>query len=226
MQAAKRGSAQPFRWDKYSDTAMGRYLSRHENAFIKRSLGPVTQLRNVLDIGCGSGRAANLMARAFPNSRFTGYDLSDDGIARARDEAERLGLANVRFEARDVTRLGEVAAYDLITAFDAIHDQADPAAVLAGIARALRPEGAFLMQDIAASSRLENNMDHPIAPFLYTISCMCCMTVSLAQGGAGLGTMWGEERAREMLAEAGFTRVDVHRLPHDFQNYFAVARKG
>ena len=181
---------------------------------------------DVLDIGCGSGRAANLMAQTFPNSRFTGYDLSEDGIARARDEAGRLGLSNVRFEVNDVARLGEAAAYDLITAFDAIHDQADPAAVLAGIARALRPEGAFLMQDIAASSRLENNMDHPIAPFLDTISCMHCMTVSLAQGGAGLGTMWGEERAREMLAEAGFTRVDVHRLPHDFQNYFAVARKG
>ncbi len=70
------------------------------------------------------------------------------------------------------------------------------------------------------------DIEHPIGTFLYTISCMHCMTVSLAQGGAGLGTMWGEERAREMLAEAGFTRVDVHRLPHDFQNYFAVARKG
>jgi 2-polyprenyl-3-methyl-5-hydroxy-6-metoxy-1,4-benzoquinol methylase len=181
---------------------------------------------DVLDIGCGSGRAVNIMAQAFPRSRFTGYDLSEEALARARADAERSGVTNACFEARDVTRLGETARYNLITAFDAIHDQAHPAAVLAGIQRALKPEGAFLMQDIAASSRLENNVGHPMGPFLYTISCMHCMTVSLAQGGAGLGAMWGEETARAMLAEAGFASVEVHRLPHDFQNYYVVARKG
>jgi 2-polyprenyl-3-methyl-5-hydroxy-6-metoxy-1,4-benzoquinol methylase len=137
-----------------------------------------------------------------------------------------MGLSNVRFEVKDVTMLGEVGRYDLITAFDAIHDQARPATVLFNIATALRPEGVFLMQDIAGSSHVHNNLDHPIAPFLYTISCMHCMTVSLAQDGEGLGTMWGEEKALEMLAEAGFNNVAVKQLPHDFQNNYYICPKG
>jgi SAM-dependent methyltransferase len=121
--------------------------------------------------------------------------------------------------------LDDVERFDLITAFDAIHDQAHPARVLAGINRALRREGVFLMQDIAGSSHVHNNLDHPLAPFFYTISCMHCMTVSLALDGEGLGTMWGQEKAREMLAEAGFTRVEMKQLPHDIQNYYYVATK-
>ncbi len=81
------------------------------------------------------------------------------------------------------------------------------------------------MQDIRASSHLENNLEHPIAPFLYTISTMHCMTVSLAQGGEGLGTMWGEELALEMLREAGFDQIAVRQPPHDFQNNFYLMRK-
>lgn len=178
---------------------------------------------DVLDVGCGSGRALNLMAREFPESRFTGYDFSEEGITRARAGAH--GLSNVRFEVKDAAKLDEAASYDLITTFDAVHDQADPAAVLAGICRALRPDGVYLMQDIAGSSYVQNNMDHPIGPLLYTISTMHCTTVSLAQGGAGLGTMWGEEKARKMLADAGFTNVEAEQLPHDFGNsYFIVTR--
>ncbi|HVG29357.1 MAG TPA: class I SAM-dependent methyltransferase [Pyrinomonadaceae bacterium] len=180
---------------------------------------------DVLDVGCGSGRALNRLARAFPSSRFTGYDFSEEAVSAARREAERQGLTNVRFEARDVTRLGESEEYDLITAFDAIHDQAQPALVLRGISEALRPGGTFLMQDIRGSRHVEKNLDHPVAPFLYTISAMHCMTVSLAAGGQGLGTMWGEETAVEMLAEAGFRRVEVRQLAHDFMNNFYIARK-
>jgi 2-polyprenyl-3-methyl-5-hydroxy-6-metoxy-1,4-benzoquinol methylase len=181
---------------------------------------------DVLDVGCGSGRAMNLLARKFPNSRFVGYDFSEEAIARAREEAAESGATNVRFEVKDVTVLGEEASYDLVTTFDAIHDQANPAAVLKGIAAALRPDGVYLMQDIAGSSNLHNNMDHPLGPFMYTVSTMHCMTVSLAQGGEGLGTMWGEEKATEMLKEAGFGEVKVERLPHDFQNTYYIAKKG
>jgi SAM-dependent methyltransferase len=123
-----------------------------------------------------------------------------------------------------VAELDEPGRHDFITAFDAIHDQANPARVLAGICRALRPDGVFLMQDIAGSTHLENNLGHPIAALLYTISFMHCMTVSLAQGGDGLGTMWGREQADQMLREAGFGQIDVHQLAHDFQNYFYVVR--
>jgi SAM-dependent methyltransferase len=169
---------------------------------------------DVLDVGCGSGRALNTLAAAFPRSWFTGFDLSEEATASARRDAEALGLSNVRFELRDVT------------AFDAIHDQARPALVLRGIADALRPGGTFLMQDIRGSRHVEKNLDHPVAPFLYTISAMHCMTVSLAAGGDGLGTLWGEETAVEMLAEAGFRDIEVRQLPHDFMNNFYVARKG
>jgi 2-polyprenyl-3-methyl-5-hydroxy-6-metoxy-1,4-benzoquinol methylase len=121
--------------------------------------------------------------------------------------------------------LGEHERYDLITTFDVIHDQAKPVAVLAGLAAAFRPDGVYLMQDIAGSSYVDKNLDHPLGPFTYTISTMHCMTVSLAQGGAGLGAMWGEEKAREMLAEAGFGSVEVKQLPHDFINNYYTARK-
>src|SRR5215212_2491186 len=181
---------------------------------------------DVLDVGCGSGRALDLMARKFPESSFVGYDFSEEAIARARAAAQEHGTANVRFEVKDVSTLDEGARYDLITTFDAIHDQSEPAKVLEGIAAALRDDGVYLMQDIAGSSYLHNNLDHPLGPFMYTVSTMHCMTVSLAQGGAGLGTMWGEEKAKEMLRKAGFGEVAVERLPHDIANSYFVARKG
>ncbi len=179
----------------------------------------------VLDVGCGSGRALNLMARTFPRSQFCGYDISEQALEAGRAEAEARDLDNIRFETRDVSRMDEANRFDLITAFDAIHDQAEPDRVLSGIANALRPDGTFLMQDITASTYLENNLDHPAAAFLYTISCMHCMTVSLAEGGAGLGTMWGEEKAREMLREAGFAEVEVRKLSHDFQNCYYICTR-
>ncbi len=116
---------------------------------------------DVLDVGSGSGRALNLMARTFPNSRFVGYDFSEEAIARARAEAQENGTTNARFEVKDAAALDEKARYDLITTFDAVHDQADPAAVLKGIAEALREDGVYLMQDIAGSSHHHNNLDHP-----------------------------------------------------------------
>ncbi|HSI80684.1 MAG TPA: methyltransferase domain-containing protein [Solirubrobacterales bacterium] len=178
------------------------------------------------DIGCGHGHALNLMARAFPNSRFTGYDISERGIEMARREAAETGLENVRFELLDLVELDRRDGFDLITAFDVIHDQAQPAEVLARVAAALRAGGTFLMVDVAASSRLEENLDHPIGPTIYTLSTLHCMTVSLAAGGAGLGTAWGEQRALEMLADAGFDRVDVKRVEGDFFNNYYVARAG
>ncbi len=180
---------------------------------------------DLLDVGCGSARAINAMAEAFPNSRFTGYDLSSEGIAAGKAEAAARGLDNVHLEIRDVADLGIDDAFDVVTAFDAIHDQARPDAVLAGIAGALRGDGLFLMQDIGGSSHVHEDRANPMAPFLYTISCMHCMTVSLASGGAGLGAMWGKETACNMLANAGFGSVVVKELPHDAMNYYYVARK-
>ena len=178
----------------------------------------------VLDVGCGSGRAINLMAKTFPSSDFTGYDFSKEAIQKAKNESEKFGLSNATFEQQDVTHFDHKDQFDLITAFDAIHDQANPEKVLKNIRRSIKPNGIFLMQDIAGSSKLENNMDHPLAPFLYTVSCLHCMTVSLALEGKGLGAMWGKELATQMLKDAGFSRVDVKQLPHDPTNYFYIAR--
>jgi SAM-dependent methyltransferase len=187
----------------------------------------------VLDIGCGSGHAINMMATRFPNSKFFGYDISEEAIDKARSEAQQLGNKNASFEVKDVSDplvmksdLAIRRYFDLVTAFDAIHDQRDPANVLKNIASLLDPDGGiFLMQDILASSSLEKNINHPLGPFLYTISCMHCMSVSLAQNGAGLGAMWGKEKAVEVLKDAGFTNVEVKTLPHDFQNYYYIAKK-
>jgi len=181
---------------------------------------------DVLDVGCGAGHAINLMAQAFPDSRFTGYDFSEEGVAAGRAEAAEWGLANARFNVKDVSTLAEPASYDLITAFDAIHDQAQPTGVLKAIADALKPDGVFLMVDIAASSNLHENLDHPLAPMLYAVSTMHCMTVSLALDGEGLGTMWGEQLARQKLAEAGFTNVEAKQVAGDIMNHYFIATRG
>jgi len=181
---------------------------------------------DVLDVGCGSGEALMHMAGRFGDSRFVGYDLSEAAVATAIERARERGLGNVHFEALDLPTLRETATFDLITAFDAIHDQARPDLVLGNIRRALRPGGTFLMQDIGGSSHLHHNLDGPMSPFIYTISCMHCMSVSLAGGGMGLGAAWGREKALQMLHEAGFEDVRVERLEHDIQNEYFIMSKG
>ena len=135
--------------------------------------GRLSEGIDAADVGCGSGHAVNLMAEAFPRSRFTGFDFSGAAIAAARLEAERKGLANARFEQRDAARLGEAGRFDFITTFDAVHDQARPDLVLAGIAGALRPGGVYLCVDTAASSNLADNLDHPLGPFLRQGTTFC-----------------------------------------------------
>jgi SAM-dependent methyltransferase len=190
--------------------------------------GLPAQLRagaDVADIGCGSGHAINVMAQAFPASRFTGIDFSDEGLGVGRAEAARLGLGNASFVAQDVAQVDAVEAYDVITVFDAIHDQAQPARVLENIYRALRPGGILLMVDVKASSRVEDNVGAPLATYLYTVSTMHCMSVSLGLDGAGLGTCWGRQLATSMLADAGFSDVTVNEIESDPINNYYIARK-
>jgi ubiquinone/menaquinone biosynthesis C-methylase UbiE len=182
----------------------------------------------ILDIGCGRGRILNRLADQFPNSRFIGMDISVEAIGKARVDASQKRLQNAEFVVRDLSDFDESAepeAFDLITSFDAIHDQVKPLNVLKGIYRSLKSDGVYLMQDIKGSSQVYNNVDHPIGTFLYTISTMHCMTVSLSQGGEGLGAMWGEEKAREYLAKAGFKSIETNELAHDIQNNWYVVRK-
>jgi 2-polyprenyl-3-methyl-5-hydroxy-6-metoxy-1,4-benzoquinol methylase len=205
-------------------------LSSLESHILPLVPGLVDQLERgvrVLDVGCGRGRIIIRLAERFPRSRFVGMDLSEQAVQAARTEAAVRGLANVDFVAIDLgdfDQRAEPESYDFITTFDAVHDQAKPLNVLKGIHRALRPDGVYLMQDIKGSSHVHNNIGHPLGTFLYTVSCMHCMTVSLAQGGEGLGAMWGEEKTREYLARAGFRSVEKHELAHDIQNNWYVVR--
>jgi SAM-dependent methyltransferase len=180
---------------------------------------------DVADVGCGAGHAINIMARAFPNSRFTGFDFSEEGIARGRAEAKDWGIANATFELRDAATLDQSNRFDFITTFDSVHDQAKPRRVLKGIYDALKPGGTYLCVDIAASSNLEDNIEHPMGPLLYSISTFHCMTVSLALGGEGLGTVWGEQQARQLLGEAGFKDVDVAHVEGDILNNYYISTK-
>ncbi len=187
----------------------------------------LTEGMRVLDAGCGRGRAITMLAQDFPKSTFIGYDLLQDTVDFGNAEAERLGLDNLQFVQKDLTAFDDdvdKGSFDFITTFDAIHDQGDPGGMLRGIRKALAVDGVYLAQDINSSSHVHNNMDHPIGPLLYTISCMHCMTVSLAQDGDGLGAMWGREKAAQMFEAAGFDHVEVHELEHDIQNCYYVVR--
>jgi ubiquinone/menaquinone biosynthesis C-methylase UbiE len=206
-------------------------LSSLESHILPLVDGLTTRLQagsTVLDVGCGSGRIINKLASLFPQSQFTGMDLSPEAITRAKAEASEAGLTNVAFIEKDLSDFHETAPdgqYDFITTFDAIHDQGKPLNVLKGIYRGLKKDGIYLMQDISGTGHLEEDKKHPIGPFLYTISCMHCMTVSLAQNGEGLGAMWGEALTREYLTKAGFSTVETNKLAHDIQNNWYVVRK-
>jgi SAM-dependent methyltransferase len=179
----------------------------------------------VADFGCGTGHAINLMAKAHPASTFVGYDLADDAIATARTEAACVGLGNAEFEVRDVLSVPREPGFDAVFAFDAVHDQADPTGVLDRVMDVLRPGGWFVMVDTNANTDLADNLDHPLGPFLYAVSTLHCMQVSLAEGGVGLGTVWGRQLAERMLAEAGFVDVEVHEAPGDPLNLVYVSHK-
>ncbi len=228
----RRGGGVPY-------SAYGRFhaLMAHErNALFDRILLPSivpllsgwgTALEagaQVADFGCGRGHVLHLLAQAYPQSNFVGFDISPPEIDQAQAATSQMGLGNLRFRLADVAGLDVAGVYDYALAFDAIHDLTRPEQVLRVIARSLKPGGVLLMQEFAASSRLEENLDHPLGPWLYAQSVMYCMTVSLSQGGAGLGCMWGKERALELLAAAGFADVEVRYTEADPYSDYFVAR--
>jgi SAM-dependent methyltransferase len=187
---------------RFDELLFSTYLAKPEGLIPRLEAGI-----RVADVGCGTGYCITLMARRFPKSTFVGYDISEEGIAEARDASR--GLGNISFILQDIARLETSAPFDLVTAFDAIHDQADPAGVMRRIRAALGSDGTFLMLDVWASSELADNIGVPMAPYLYTMSTMHCMSVSLAGGGPGLGTAWGHQVATRMLHDAGFKDVQL-----------------
>jgi len=177
----------------------------------------------VADVACGTGHALVILARAFPASTFTGYDLDEHAIARARAEATGAGLKNVTFEVLDVARLTVATPVDVVFVFDALHDQVDPGAMLARIHDMLVPGGVLFMREPRAADTLAGNLANPMAPVFYSVSTLHCLTVSLAYGGAGIGSAFGEQLARRMLTEAGFGPADVHPAPgHPFDAVYVT----
>ena len=211
---------------KHRQVLVSHFLPTVDNGLVVKSLERGIK---VLDLGCGEGVALNLMAEAFPNSRFTGLDNFGTALEKARTDAVDLGLDNVDYVAEDAagSDLGQrfKGQFDYVTAFDSIHDQTRPLEALKNVRTMLAPGGVFSMVDIDASTDPRENMDHPMAPFLYTVSLMHCMPVGLNSGGAGLGMMWGRQKALAMLNEAGFDRVEVLTMDHDSFNLHFLARR-
>jgi len=182
----------------------------------------------VCDFGCGEGVALMLMATAFPDSEFVGIDIDWEALAVARKNATRFELPNLEFSLHDASELRHdrhwAGRFDYVTAFDAIHDQRAPLEALQSVHHLLAADGLFSMVDIAACSSQAGNREHPLGTFLYTVSLMHCLPVGLVGGGAGLGMMWGREQATALLAEAGFTQVEVGPVPGDPFNLHYLCR--
>jgi len=176
----------------------------------------------VADIGCGTGHAVNVMARAMPAAEVVGYDLHQPALDRGRAEAQQLGLDNVRFERADVTAIAADGDYDLITAFDVIHDLPDPKVALTAIRQHVSDDGVFLLYDVGAPSDLAAQVDLPWAPLMYGFSTSYCIQNSLAGGGEALGNMWGRERTEALLRDVGFPRIEVTNPPLDPINLLYV----
>lgn len=232
--AAKEGGGVNVDYSPFSFW-MGRLADqKHERQLIQHFLpalrhgGVVEMLRKegatICDIGCGHGTAARLMARAFPTAKVVGFDYDLASVNVAIADAAKEGLTNVFFKQADASKIEEDGSdwtghFDFVTSFDVIHDLPDPAGALREVKRLLKPKtGVFAMVDIRSRTSIKNNMSHSHAPFLYTISLLHCMPQGLRCGGAGLGTMWGREKATEMLTEAGFQLEGILELEFDTFN--------
>jgi SAM-dependent methyltransferase len=177
----------------------------------------------VADVGCGRGRALVKLAQAFPQSRFTGFDVHEPSLERARAQAAAAGVGDrVHFHLADGAD-GLPGSFDVITTFDVVHDAVDPLGLLTAIRGALADDGRYVCADINASHRLEDNAG-PLGAMLYSFSVLYCMTTSLAHGGAGLGTCgFNETTVRELCAKAGFGEVRVVPIDDPFNLLYEIS---
>ena len=160
----------------------------------------------VADIGCGHGSSTLLMAEAFPQSEFVGFDFHAPSIEAAREKARASGATNVRFEvaaAKDFPG----SEYDFACIFDALHDMGDPVGAAAHVRAALKPGGSFMVVEPLAGDALEENL-HLLGQIFYGFSTLACVPASKAQEvGLALGAQAGEKRLAQVLRDGGFTSV-------------------
>jgi 2-polyprenyl-3-methyl-5-hydroxy-6-metoxy-1,4-benzoquinol methylase len=161
---------------------------------------------SVADIGCGCGASTIIMARAYPASRFVGFDYHEGSIVKARQAAVDAGVAErCRFDVATAKDFQD-GGYDLVTVFDALHDMGDPTGVAAHVLDTLAPGGAWMIVEPFAEDRLEDNLN-PVGRIFYSASTTICLPVSRSQEvDAGLGAQAGEAKLREVVSAGGFTR--------------------
>jgi 2-polyprenyl-3-methyl-5-hydroxy-6-metoxy-1,4-benzoquinol methylase len=165
------------------------------------------------------------MARAFPRSRFRGYDISEHALARAERNREAAGVANASFHHARREPLPREARFTFVTCFDCLHDMADPGAAMRAIRGAIRPDGTWLIADIKCYPSYDENVAHnPMAAMMYGSSVLTCMSSALSEpGGLGLGTLgFHEGLAREMTRAAGFGRFEALDLGHPVNAFYVV----
>ena len=178
---------------------------------------------DVADVGCGFGISTVAMADAFPRSRFLGIDYDGRSIERARALAKGRRVTNVEWRVAPAHELPAGREYQLICAFDCIHDMVDPRATLKAIRDALAEDGVYVWSEPNGSDNpLENR--NPIGKTFACVSPLHCMTVSLAHHGEGLGTVIGERGVRELAGEIGFSRVDKLPIANPFNQFFALRK--
>lgn len=181
---------------------------------------------SIIDVGCGNGQAAIQMARAYPLAEVRGIDVFPAAIESARQNAIDAGLeGRVQFDVHDAAD-GLPGTYDLVTCFDVVHDLPQPVETMRAIRNALKPGGSLFVLEFNLSSDLQENIEHPLGmgAFGYAASVNYCMTTALAAGGVGTGTCLGENRFRDLAAEAGFSSVQRHDFPTNPFNLFFEAK--
>ena len=161
----------------------------------------------VADVGCGHGVSTVIMAAAFPNSQFIGYDFHPSSIEHAEAHAREHGvIANARFAVGTAKDYPE-KDFDLVTFFDCLHDMGDPAGAAAHVRQSLKSDGSWMIVEPMAGDRLEDNLN-PVGRIYYAASTMVCVPTSLSQEvGAALGAQAGETRLREVITAGGFRYV-------------------
>jgi 2-polyprenyl-3-methyl-5-hydroxy-6-metoxy-1,4-benzoquinol methylase len=187
----------------YQNNLVSEWLPALEGVVAKLKRGA-----EVADVGCGYGWSTVMMAKAFPNSRFVGYDYHEGSVEAARAHAREHGVeANTRFEVATAKGIPAKGSFDLVTFFDCLHDMGDPAGVAAHIRSALRPDGTWMVVEPMAGDRLQDNLN-PIGRLYYAGSTLVCVPTSLSQEvGAALGAQAGEKRLREVIQHGGFRTV-------------------
>jgi 2-polyprenyl-3-methyl-5-hydroxy-6-metoxy-1,4-benzoquinol methylase len=178
-----------------------------------------------VDIGCGAGGAAILMARTFPRSEFVGYDISRHALARAEEKKAEAGVTNVTFLDPRESPLPSDGSADVVFTFDCIHDMTHPSEMMKSIRSCIKDDGTWLLVDIKALDTLEQNVArNPMAPLLYGISVLSCMSSAMsAPDGAGLGTLGlPESKARSMASDAGFSRFRRMDVDHSVNAFYEV----